>query len=202
MPDVFLSYSREDQVVARHFAEGLESEGFTVWWDQTLRSGEAYDQVTERALREAKAVVVLWSKHSVDSRWVRAEATTADRKGTLVPAMIENCDRPIMFELTHTTDLSRWRGEPRDPVWRAYVEDVRRFVQSPESTARVNAAAARARVNHMEPPAKRGRLSGSWIAIIATVSTLALAAAFVLPRLRPAPSMAAADAAVSVAVMP
>jgi TIR domain len=44
--DIFLSYSHEDQAVARRFAEAFEREGFSVWWDATLRSGEAYDQVT------------------------------------------------------------------------------------------------------------------------------------------------------------
>jgi hypothetical protein len=60
LPDIFLSYNREDQATARRFAEGFEREGFNVWWDVTLRSGEAYDEVTEKALREARAVVVLW----------------------------------------------------------------------------------------------------------------------------------------------
>ncbi|HEY6454719.1 MAG TPA: TIR domain-containing protein [Steroidobacteraceae bacterium] len=129
MPDIFLSYSRDDQATARLFAEGLEREGFKVWWDATLHSGEAYDQVTEKALREAKAVVVLWSKKSVDSRWVRAEATLADRNKTLVPVMIEPCERPIMFELTHTADLSHWKGDASDKAWRTYVADVHRFVQ-------------------------------------------------------------------------
>ncbi len=67
--------------------------------------------MTEQALKDAKAVVVLWSKHSVDSDWVRAEATQADRYGTLVPVTIEPCNRPIMFELTHTADLSGWNGD-------------------------------------------------------------------------------------------
>ncbi len=128
-PDIFLSYNREDQAVARRFAEAFERQGFKVWWDATLRSGEAYDQVTERALKSAKAVVVLWSKRSVESRWVRAEATLADRNKTLVPAMIEPCDRPIMFELTQTADLSHWQGDVNDPAWCAYVADVRRFVE-------------------------------------------------------------------------
>ena len=97
MPDVFLSYSREDAATARRFAEAFEREGLAVWWDATLRSGEAYDEVTEKALRTAKAVVVLWSTKSVASRWVRAEATMAHRNQTLVPVMIEPCDRPIMF---------------------------------------------------------------------------------------------------------
>ncbi len=117
-PDIFLSYNREDQAVARRFAEAFEREGLKAWWDATLRSGEAYDEVTESALRTAKAVVVLWSKRSVVSRWVRAEATLADRNKTLVPAMIEPCDRPIMFELTQTADLSRWQGDANDPALR------------------------------------------------------------------------------------
>ncbi len=128
-PDIFLSYNREDQAMARRVAEAFQREGFSVWWDATLRSGEAYDEVTETALRTAKAVVVLWSKRSVVSRWVRAEATLADRNKTLVPAMIEPCDRPIMFELTQTADLSHWQGAPADPAWLAYVADVRRFVE-------------------------------------------------------------------------
>jgi TolB-like protein len=100
----------------------------SVWWDQTLRSGEAYDKVTERALEEAKAVVVLWSRASVDSRWVRAEATQAERYQTLMPVMIESCKRPIMFELTHTADLSGWKGDAKDRAWLAFAGDVRRFV--------------------------------------------------------------------------
>jgi TolB-like protein/Flp pilus assembly protein TadD len=130
LPDIFLSYNREDQATARQYAEGFERDGFSVWWDATLRSGEAYDQVTEKALREAKAVVVLWSKKSVGSRWVRAEATLADRNRTLVPAMIEPCERPIMFELTQTADLSHWNGDASDSTWRAFLADVRRFTGS------------------------------------------------------------------------
>jgi len=127
-PDIFLSYNREDAEVARRFAEGFEAQGFEVWWDQALRSGEAYDEVTEAALRGAKAVVVLWSKKSVVSRWVRAEATLADRNRTLVPARIELCDLPIMFELTQTAELTRWQGDVGDPAWRAFLGDVRGMV--------------------------------------------------------------------------
>jgi TolB-like protein len=128
MPDIFLSYAREDQAVARRFAEGLQRAGYEVWWDQALHPGETFDQVTESALREARAVVVLWSRQSVLSRWVRSEATQADRFGTLVPVMIESCDRPIMFELSHTEELVDWRGEGTDPRWLAFMEHLRRFL--------------------------------------------------------------------------
>jgi TolB-like protein len=127
-PDIFLSYTREDQAMAKRFAEAFEAQGFSVWWDVTLRSGQAYDEVTEEALKTARAVVVLWSKKSVVSRWVRAEATLADRNRTFVPARIEACDLPIMFELTQTADLSRWIGAANDPAWRTFLDDVQRIV--------------------------------------------------------------------------
>jgi len=138
-PDIFLSYNREDAEVARRFAEGFEAQGFDVWWDQALRSGEAYDEVTERALNEAKAVVVLWSPGSVVSRWVRAEATTADRNHTLVPAIIEPCNLPVMFQLTQTADLTSWQSAADDTAWLAFLGDVRRMLgeegPAPESKA-------------------------------------------------------------------
>lgn len=136
MPDVFLSYSREDQAVARRFADGLAREGFSVWWDQALSAGQEFDQVTEQALDDAKAVVVLWSKKSVDSRWVRAEATQAKAAEKLVPVMTEACRRPIMFELTHTADLSGWSGDAADNRWQSFVEGLRTFVGSPVEDGR------------------------------------------------------------------
>jgi TolB-like protein len=124
-PDVFISYNREDAAIAQVYADSLTSAGLTVWWDATLRSGEDYDAVTEQSLRTAKAVVVLWSPRSVNSRWVRAEATIADRGHTLMPVMIEPCDRPVMFELKQTVELSHWRGDLEDKDWLAFVADLR-----------------------------------------------------------------------------
>ena len=142
--DIFLSYNREDQTRAKLFAEAFEAfeaQDLSVWWDVGLRTGEAYDEVTETALRTAKAVVVLWSKRSVQSRWVRAEATLADRNKTLVPCMIEPCERPIMFELTQTAELTHWQGVPDDRAWVAFLRDVKRFVAK-EAAPRVEAPTA------------------------------------------------------------
>lgn len=124
MPDVFISYNREDRETARLVASGLEAEGFSVWWDAALRAGEYYEEVTEKNLRSAGAVVVLWSKRSAGSKWVRAEATVGERSSTLVPALIEECDRPVRFELVQTADLTRWRGDRNDANWRAFMQDV------------------------------------------------------------------------------
>lgn len=112
------------------FAECLVDEGFSVWWDVSLRSGETFDEVIERNLRDAKAVIVLWSPASVASRWVRAEATLADRRNKLVPAIIEACDRPIIFELTHASELCDWKGDMSDARWRTFVSDLHRLMEA------------------------------------------------------------------------
>lgn len=143
--DVFISYSREDQPTARLYAEALTREGFNVWWDQALRSGEAFDQVIEDAIKSAKAVVVLWSESSCSSRWVRAEATLAERTGGLAPVRIGPCQLPIMFELTHTNDLSHWKGNVADGAWRRLVADLRALVAKAAVEPEVPAAVTMAR---------------------------------------------------------
>lgn len=105
MASIFLSYSRADRPKAQAVAEALMAEGLTVWWDKVLRAGQTYDEVTEGMLREADVVIVLWSATSVKSKWVRAEATLGQRSSVLIPAMIEEAERPIMFELTQSADL-------------------------------------------------------------------------------------------------
>jgi hypothetical protein len=126
--------------VARLFAESFAEEGLKVWWDAVLHSGETFDEVIERNLRAAKAVVVLWSPQSVTSRWVRAEATQADRANKLVPAIIEQCNLPIIFELTHTTDLTGWQGDRSDGRWQSFIDDLRRLVGPAEVAAPIQEA--------------------------------------------------------------
>lgn len=127
--DIFISYSREDRAAARYFAECFGQEGFTVWWDAALHSGETFDEVIEKELKASKAVVVLWSPRSVTSRWVRAEATLADRRNKLAPVIIETCDRPIIFELHHTVDLADWTGDTSDARWKGFVRDLHRIIE-------------------------------------------------------------------------
>ena len=156
--DIFLSYARTDRSTARIFAERLVEEGFAVWWDASLHSGETFDEVIERNLREAKAVVVLWSKASVASRWVRAEATLADRRNKLAPAIIEPCDRPIIFELTHTADLADWTGDNHDPRWQTFVSDLRRLVDAEQDHQRAAGSSGPQPISEKsEAPRQAGR---------------------------------------------
>lgn len=142
MADIFLSYSRADRPVAQTVAEALEAEGFSVWWDKILRAGQTYDEVTETMLRDAQVVIVLWSETSVQSKWVRAEATLGQRKCELVPVMIEDAERPIMFELIQTADLIGWSGDRSETRWTEFVADVQRSLEKARAGGGEEPAAA------------------------------------------------------------
>jgi serine/threonine-protein kinase len=122
-------------------AAALSAAGHNVWWDQALKSGEVYDQVTESALRQARIVIVLWSKAAVASDWVRSEATVAMQRGALMPVMIEACQRPVMFELRQSADLITWKGNAKDPRLVAFLADVGRQLATPETPRQTQAPA-------------------------------------------------------------
>lgn len=141
--DIFVSYSRDDRSAAQRISARLEQEGFSVWWDAAIHSGESFDEVIEQQLRAAKAAVVLWSPRSVTSRWVRAEATLADRRKIFVPVIIERCDLPIIFELSHSNDLSTWDGDMDAPAWRRLVDDIRHMVGPAEPAVEAHTSGAK-----------------------------------------------------------
>lgn len=110
MSDIFISYKREEQATARKLADALEADGWTVWWDPKLRAGEHFDDVIEKALDDAKCVIVMWSERSVQSRYVRDEATYALDRNKFVPVSIENVNLPFRFKGIHTPSLLGWDG--------------------------------------------------------------------------------------------
>lgn len=198
LSDIFLSYSREDLATARRFAEGFERAGFTVWWDQSLSAGEAFDHATEEALETAQVVVVLWSRHSVVSRWVRAEATLADRSGKLVPVEIGPCRRPIMFELTQTADLSRWNGNEADGNWQGLLGGLRRQLGKDRP-----ASAAATAVTHGVRKFRGLAIVGIAALLMAGLTAFVYSRTAARPRTAAAPAASTAQVgAVTLAVLP
>ncbi|HXQ09574.1 MAG TPA: toll/interleukin-1 receptor domain-containing protein [Caulobacteraceae bacterium] len=77
MADVFISYARSTAAQAHQVAEALRGLGYGVWRDDDLPAHRAYAEVIEERLRDAKAVVVIWSAEAVRSEWVQSEADRA-----------------------------------------------------------------------------------------------------------------------------
>jgi hypothetical protein len=113
MADIFISYAQADRAIARRFAAALESHGLSVWWDQRLHSGQPFDRIIEDAIDAARAVVVLWSKHSAKSDWVRAEAAAGLEAKKLVPVRIDSSKPPLRYRNIQIRNLVSWAaGEP------------------------------------------------------------------------------------------
>lgn len=154
MSDIFISYKREEQPEARKLANALEREGWEVWWDPKLRAGEHFDDVIEKALMESKCVVVMWSKLSVNSRYVRDEATYALNRGKLVPVGIERVVLPFRFEGLHTPSLIDWDGSDGFAEFQKLVEDITDIIGKPARETRKPQTLRKRRRAAPQPPIK------------------------------------------------
>jgi hypothetical protein len=96
MSDIFISYAREDRDKAKALAKLFQQQDWSVWWDRNI-PGRSFDEVIEEALGAAKCVVVLWSKNSASSDWVKGEAAEALQRKILVPVRIESANVPLEF---------------------------------------------------------------------------------------------------------
>jgi len=130
MHDIFLSYAKEDKKRASTIIDALVNEGFDVWWDFEIPAGRKWDDVIEKAVADSKCVVVLWSKHSITSEFVRLEATEGKNRNILIPARIDDVEIPFAFRLRQATDLINWNKRQSDLSFRRLVDDIRLLVPS------------------------------------------------------------------------
>ncbi len=119
MADIFVSYSRTDKARVAPLVSALEAQGWSVWWDPEITPGDEFDALIGAELESARAVVVVWSPASVDSRWVKGEARDAADRGVLVPVRFENARLPIDVRAIHTIDLDDWAGKRDSAAFRA-----------------------------------------------------------------------------------
>lgn len=106
--DIFISYSNTDREKAYELACFFQAKSFSVFWDRIIPVGKCFDEEIESALREAQAVVVLWSKPAVASEWVRAEAEDAAKRKRLIPIIIEEVTLPLRFQRIQAANLKSW----------------------------------------------------------------------------------------------
>jgi len=164
--DVFLSYAREDRELAGELARALGTAGWSVWWDRKIIAGQAFDQAIEHELEAAKSVVVLWSRHSVASEWVKNEAAVASERGVLIPVLAEGVKPPLEFRRKQTADLIGWRGDTSHSGFQALCEGISATVGG----ARVH------RPSRQERQTSHWDRRWAWVASAVTVVVLGLGA--------------------------
>lgn len=111
--DVFLSFTSSDAVIARQVWKTLSDSGLRVFWsDENLKKnvGESFFTAIEAALTQSKYFVLLCTKDSMNSNWVREEyeiffsqiyipsnrkrklliLESTDCSGKLIPTLLKN----------------------------------------------------------------------------------------------------------------
>lgn len=130
MNEVFISYARSDRPVAKRLAEALQARGLGVWWDRDLAPGQRFAQVIAEELASTRCVVVLWSQAALASHWVSDEAAEGQRRGVLVPAVIETgLQPPLGFRGHHTADVGDWVQQRPCAEFERLVQAVQRMAR-------------------------------------------------------------------------
>lgn len=130
MSDIFISYAREDREKAQAIAAVFQGQSWSVWWDRSIPPGRSFDQVIEEALAAARCVVVIWSKSSATSDWVKTEAAEGLARKILVPVQIEELSLPLEFRRLQTVDLTAWDESSAAPELRGLLRAVAVLLKS------------------------------------------------------------------------
>ena len=153
---VFVSHASADRVRAEALVAALDKAGIEPWWDGLIEAGAVFSKSIETALDEADAVIVLWSKASIQSDWVRDEAASGRDRTRLVPVSLDRSEPPLGFRQYQTIDLSKWRGKTGDRHFAALVSRVEALGGQERRSASLLA----------QPQSRRGVLAaGSGIAV-------------------------------------
>jgi formylglycine-generating enzyme required for sulfatase activity len=147
MSDIFLSYKNEDKAKAQTIAEALEQKGYSVWWDKVIPPGRNFDEVIKEELDSAKCVIVLWSKKSVLSDYVKEEADYGKKRRILVPILIEDVDMPIGFGRIQAARLIDWKGTLHHPEFDLLLNSVSGIIGRGE-TGGLNPGAGKEKTNY------------------------------------------------------
>ncbi|HIJ43421.1 MAG: SUMF1/EgtB/PvdO family nonheme iron enzyme [Rhodospirillales bacterium] len=135
MSDVFISYKREERGQAEEIAKAIASRGYDTWWDVELLPGDKFADEIEAVVRKAKVAIVLWSKASVKSGFVRAEASLALKRGILISARLDDASVPLPFGEHHILDLRNWNGSSEDSILKPLLDAIEKRIGKGQSPA-------------------------------------------------------------------
>lgn len=97
---LFVSYAHADNTAVLPVVEVVQAQGRNVWIDnQGIAGGDGWAGEIVRAIKGARGVIVMCSRHAFESDHVKREVYLADRyKKPMVPVFLEPASPPEDFE--------------------------------------------------------------------------------------------------------
>ncbi len=129
MADIFISYAREDQERVKPIVDALEKQGWSVFWDRNIPVGQTWRSHIGNALDNASCVLVVWSRNSVNSKWVPQEADEANGRNVYVPILLDDVLPPLGFRDTQAANLTAWDQNESGPHFALLKEAIASFIQ-------------------------------------------------------------------------
>jgi predicted adenine nucleotide alpha hydrolase (AANH) superfamily ATPase len=78
---LFISYSSQDETLARRLHADLQANGVRCWFaPEDLKIGNKFRQRIDEAIHLQEKLLLLLSKHSIESTWVESEVEAALEK--------------------------------------------------------------------------------------------------------------------------
>lgn len=149
IPLVFLSHSHSDKLVAEQLGKLLAANGVKPWLDkwEILPGDSLVQKIFDEGLKDCSVFLVLLSKKSVESSWVKHEIDSAlvrrlEGATRLIPIVTEPCQVPLALRALLWIDLSVDGIEKtaRKIADVAYRRSERPLVQLPKSTIKLRVA--------------------------------------------------------------
>lgn len=103
--DVFISYKREERALSKRVKRGIIAAGYTAVTDLNIGKNEDFSDAIDTMIRTATLTLVLWTKASAPSDWVRKEARLArdlekaGKPNRYLGVMIEDVDLDLPPDL-------------------------------------------------------------------------------------------------------
>ncbi len=111
---VFLSHSSEDHPFVKRLGEALSEQGVRVWIDEAeITGGDSFLDKIEEGLADMQHLVVVLSRASVTSFWVKRELNFAlvdkveSNKGKVIPVLLEDCEIPPLLRERNYVDFRK-----------------------------------------------------------------------------------------------
>ena len=185
-PDVFISYSRENQQEVIKLVEYLRAQGVAVWMDESdIHGATMWTKEIVEAIRASSVFILAISRHSTGSKNVVKElALASEREKIILPIYLEQCDIPetMEYQLAGIQNIALYTLN-KAKAYEFVHQTIRRLgvgQAAEQGQAETSPSAGHGTGvghGHMAPPKAKGG-GGKWIGIAAAVVVLVVAGFF------------------------